>query len=562
MDGIFRQGLRILGVFMIWLMLVGTGMTQPRLTTDPIKWIDADWRSIPEPPVLEENLIWDIVDHTFFFEVGKVLNLGWSARRIGNLLQVVPPRQADNVNALDEVPNSSWYTNRHFLNRMTDQGLATGPGVALPDTSGAWEIISGKFEGLAPGFTVKDAKGEIFFLKFDAKGNEGLASTAEVVSTKILYAAGYYVPKNSVVFFHPDRLTIGSEAEVSDGAGGKRPMNQDDLQEVLDFINKQPDGRIRCMASKLLDGKPVGVFNFHGRRKDDLNDRVDHEHRRELRGLRVISSWINDGDRRAANTLNMYVADAQGRRYIKHYLIDMGATLGSSTVQPRTPKSGNEYFVDVRYIVPSIVGLGLYKRSWEEALPMKYLSVGYLESEIFHPGKWVTNYPNPAFQRCTNRDGYWGAKIVMEFRDGDIEAIVKSAQFPDAGAEAELIRLLKARRDKVGGYWFRRINTLDRFWMDRDGLHFEDLAVIGGLVSAGETRYRYRLLDRGGKALGGERGLETEGRLSVPDDLGSNQFYGVEIRALRSGWADKYVRVYFYVKAPGRYQIVRVDRQE
>lgn len=548
-----------LGWPVVWLAMAGPGVAELRLTTDPVKWIDPDSRSIREPKELEENLIWDIVDHTFFYEVGKLLDLGWTARRAGNILNVAPPRQADNVNALDEVPNSSWYTNRHFLKRLTAEDLAAGAGIAQPDTSGTWEIVSGKFEGLAPGFTIRDAKDETFFLKFDASGNEGLATTAEVVSTKILYAAGYNVPQNSVVFFYPNRLKIGPEAEVSDGAGGKRAMQDRDLQEILDFINKQPDGRIRCVASKLLDGTPVGVFNFHDRRKDDPNDRVDHQHRRELRGLRVISSWINDVDRRAANTLDMYVT---GGQYIKHYLIDMGATLGSSTVTPRTPKSGHEYFVDVRYIVPSIVGMGLYRRVWEEPLPMKYPAIGYLESEVFDTARWVTNYPNPAFQRCTDRDGYWGAKIVMAFSDADLEAIVKSGQLPDPGAEAELIRLLKARRDKVGRYWFKRINTLDRFWTDRKGLHFEDLAVTGGLVSKGQTRYRYRLLDHRGRAIGVAQRIETEGSISVSEDLRSGQFYGFEIRALRPGWADKYVRVYFYVREPGRYQVVRVDREE
>ena len=94
-------------------LLLASGMCLPRtaeatpeLTTGPVKWFDADDRPIPEPAEIEENQVWDIADHTFFFQVGKVLDLGWTARRVGNLLGVVGPRQADNVNALDEVPNS------------------------------------------------------------------------------------------------------------------------------------------------------------------------------------------------------------------------------------------------------------------------------------------------------------------------------------------------------------------------------------------------------------------------------------------------------------------------
>ena len=549
-------------VALVTCIAVAVDADDRSLSTAPIKWFDPDNRSIPKPKEIEENLIWDIVDHTFFYQMGKVLDLGWSARRVGNMLNVAPRRQADNINVLDEVPNSSWYTNRHFMRRMDASALAQGPGHAQPDTSGSWEVISGKFEGLAPGFTVRDAKGAIYFLKFDPKGYDGLATAAEVVSTKILYAAGYHVPRNSVVFFFPEWLTIGSEAQVSDEEGGRRPMTEADLQDVLDSIQKQADGRVRCMASALLPGVPVGVFDFHGRRKDDPNDRVLHEHRRELRGLRAISSWINDVDRRAANTLNLLVTDEQGRQYIKHYLIDMGATLGSSTVRPRMPKTGNEYFVDVRYITRSILSLGLYRKAWEEARPMPFRSVGYLESDVFSPGRWSPNYPNPAFQQCTNRDGYWGAKIVMAFGDGDLKAIVKAGQLPDKKAEEHLVQLLKERRDKVGNYWFRRANPLDRFWVNSRGLHFEDLAIAGRLATATETRYAYRFVNGDGKARGVARQLDTQGPIPIPTDLPEGQYCGIEIRTLRPGWADKSVRIYFYVWKIGRYQIVRVEREE
>ena len=137
------------------------------LTTDPVKWVDADDKPIPEPAEIDENQVWDIIDHTFFFQIGKVLDLGWTARRVGNLLHLAPPREADNVNALDEVPASSWYTNRHFMQRLSIEELEEGPGYARLDDSGPWEIVAGKFEGGTAGFTVKDASGQLFLLKFD-----------------------------------------------------------------------------------------------------------------------------------------------------------------------------------------------------------------------------------------------------------------------------------------------------------------------------------------------------------------------------------------------------------
>ena len=498
------------GTLALTLLLLTGCSAGTQLTTKPIKWFDPDNRPISEPASIEENQIWDIIDHTFFYQFGKLLDLGWLSRRAGTMLNVAPVRQADNVNALDEVPNSSWYTNRHFLHPMSAEQLMWGPGIANPDTSGPWEIVAGKFEGKTARFTIKDPSGTTFLLKFDSEGNNEMASSAEVIATKVLHAAGYSVPQNSVVYFHPAILKIGPKAKVPDKAGGKRPMGQADLKDILSHITVQPDGRIRCVASKFLEGIPVGVFDYRGRRKDDLNDRVRHHHRRELRGLRVIGSWMNDTDRRAANTLNMYVSDEKGRGYIKHYLIDMGSTLGSNNMMPHQPKYGNEYFWDPRTIGLSLFALGFYKKGWEDPLPMKYPSLGYFENKTFRPGKWVPTYPNPAFEGCTNRDGYWSAKIVMSFSDEDIAAMVSTGRLSDPGAEAELTRLLIERRDMVGRYWLGRINPLDLFRFRGASLRFEDLAVKGGLVSSGDSKYKYRLLNELGKAVGPERVLQGE----------------------------------------------------
>ena len=545
-------------------VLLGSAVSaEPALSTAPVKWFDADNKTIPEPAEIKENQVWDIADHTFFFQVGKLLDLGWTARRIGNILNVAPPREADNVNVLDEVPNSSWYTNRHFMRRMSIEELATGRGLAHPDESGSWEIVAGKFEGGTAGFTIKDAAGQYYLLKFDSEGNNEMGSSAEVIATKFLHAAGYNVPANSVVYFHPERLVIGEKAKVPKKKGGKRKMEERDLQAILDNIIPQPDGRLRCVASKFLSGKPVGIFNYHGRRRDDANDRVDHEHRRELRGLRVIGSWMNDADRRAANTLDMYVNE-DGRRYIRHFLIDMGSAFGSNNLMPHLPKYGNEYVWDPRTIGLSIISLGFYRKAWEEPQPMEYPSIGSFENATFRPEDWVPTYPNPAFERCTNRDAYWGAKIVMSFTDEEIGAIVDTGLLSNPDAAAELARLIIERRDMIGRFWYARVNPLDRFEVVGDQLRFADLAVDGGLQSASTTRYQYRLLDETGTPVSDMHQREAT---KIPTAIAiapglSTGFHGYEIRTSRGGggWS-KAVRVYFHNWDDGRARVVRVERE-
>ena len=554
-----KQLTEILSLGALTMLMLLCGELGAEVSAAPIKWFDADSQSIPEPTEIVENQIWDIVDHTLFYQVGKVLDLGWSARRLGNILNIAPPRQADNVNALDETPNSSWYTNRHFLHPMSLDELQTGLGYARPDASGPWEIVAGKFEGGTAGFTIKDAQGAYFLLKFDSEGNNEMGSAAEVIATKILHASGYNVPRNSVVYFDPKRLTIGPKATVPVPGGRKRPMNEKDLQGILDNIIPQNDGTLRCIASKFLSGKPVGIFDYHGRRKDDANDRVDHQHRRELRGLRVIGSWMNDADRRAANTLDMYV-DEGGRRYVKHYLIDMGSAFGSNNLMPHLPKYGNEYVWDPRTILRSIVSLGFYRKPWEEPLPMRYSELGYFENETFRAASWVPTYPNPAFERCTNRDGYWGAKILMNFTEEEIAAMVAMGRYSDPGAAAELTRLLVERRDMIGRYWFARINPLDRFAVAAGELRFEDLAVAGGLHSS--ASYRYHAINDSAGRTGRDQISEVAG---WPLEIGQSMVVrGCEIRTQRqndSSWS-KYTRVYYYADAAGQLRIAGIERQE
>src|SRR5262249_7961714 len=79
-----------------------------------VLWLDFDMKNIPEPKEREANF-YDNFFHEQLFEKGKQ-NLDvprWVRAIAGN------PKPAMNVNSVDEVPDSSWFTNRHNLRHMS-----------------------------------------------------------------------------------------------------------------------------------------------------------------------------------------------------------------------------------------------------------------------------------------------------------------------------------------------------------------------------------------------------------------------------------------------------------
>ena len=103
--------------------------------------------------------------------------------------------------------------------------------------------------------------------------------------------------------------------------------------------------RIASSRAKPSYGKPVGPFLYVGTRSDDPNDVVPHEHRRELRALRVFAAWTNHVDSKAINSLDALVTE-NGKAVVRHYLIDFGSTMGSASIKAREYDEGFEYIVD------------------------------------------------------------------------------------------------------------------------------------------------------------------------------------------------------------------------
>lgn len=452
---------------------------------------------IAQPKERKINVAAEAFDKQVTDQLEQLLDISRHARKVFNA-----PKQALNIDAFGEVPNSTWFTNRNMREKMSIEQIVRGPDTGTgPDTTNGWEIIRAKTEGVTPGFHIEDSRGERYVIKFDPPGYPELATGAEVVSTKLFYAAGYNVPENYIVYFRPEILRLGEKVKFTDEKGRKRLMRKEDLARILNRLERLPSGRIRAVASKYVPGTPIGPFKYTGRRKDDPNDIISHQHRRELRGLRVLSAWLNHFDSKAGNSLDTYVKEGEGG-YVEHYLIDFGSTLGSGATGPVPPRTGHENYFDPNEILKKTLTLGMHVRSYEKPDTIYYSSIGRYTSADFHPQKYKFHIPNPAFDNLTGNDGWWGAKIVMSFTDEQLRAVVGAGRYSNPEAAAYLLRVLRERRDIVGRYWSGRMNPIDHFKLEGGSneecrLCFSDLAVEWGFEPASDVEYRGEILLNG-----------------------------------------------------------------
>src|SRR5215218_8320871 len=137
-----------------------------------------------------------------------------------------PAQRAGNVNTIDEVPDSSWFTNRILAQPVSVEDASRGPLTGEGPAPGVWSVIRPKQAGFAPGFTMRDTKGDVWFVSFDAKGFPEAATGAILVANKIFWTLGYWQVENHLVHINPETLVIAESASVKTPSGSRRRMTR------------------------------------------------------------------------------------------------------------------------------------------------------------------------------------------------------------------------------------------------------------------------------------------------------------------------------------------------
>lgn len=452
-------------------------------------WLDTDMNPLPhEPSKRSVSGLANTADQT-------------ALRPISHALTVPVASEALNVNSLDEVPNSSWFTNRIGLHPMTPAEVARGACGETPPLDparGPWMVVSGKSEGSNRGFVIKAPDGHRYMVKIDGILRSQRQTAADVIGSKIYHAAGFFTPCNEIVHFRSDILKVANNAKHKDRYNRDAPLTLADVHEIIATVPRSPDGLIRASASRYLDGSPIGPFRYEGTRADDPNDVIPHQHRRELRGSKLLAAWIHHWDAIEQNTIDMIVVQ-EGRRYIRHHLLDWGDALGfvwESEPINRRVGIGRSGYLDLDHVFVDLVTLGLRQRPWHRPpTPDAPETFGYFGTDDFVASAWRGSYRNAAFDQMTTRDGLWASRIIARFTDQHIAAMVAEAKLDDAHAASFLTRTLIARRDMILREYLTRWSPLEKLAIirkpdGRQALCFDDLAIATGMADARTTVYR------------------------------------------------------------------------
>ena len=473
-------------------------------------------------------------------------------------------QRAQNVNTIDEVPDSSWFTNRVTERPLTAEDLMRGPNAGAPPDPSRWVIFREKTSGVHPGFTARDAKGETWFLEFDPPYYPEGATASVVMATKFFWALGYNQVETFLTTFDPAHVEFDPKATLKRPNGKRTPFTRDDLNAVLEQVARRPDGAYRVVAGRLLPGKVLGNFRYEGTRPDDPNDLVPHEHRRELRALRVFGAWTNLTDLKAKNTLDTLVTE-NGRPVVKHWLQDVGSTFGMNNDLHEWDLSW-EHFYQGKPTLKRLASFGFALSPWQTVDYVEKPAIGKFEGNRFDPRTWRPQTPTAAYMELRDDDAFWAARRVAAFNRDMIAAIIHTGQFSDPSVEPALVDIMLKRRDKILRTYLPAVNPIVSPRLRERVLTFDNAAVNADVA---KTPQRYKSawfeFDNATSALRplGEASSPTttlDAPANLPDRIGS--FVAIDIAADGTDYASwrRPLRAYFRRQRDG-WKLVGLERE-
>ena len=269
------------------------------------------------------------------------------------------------------------------------------------------------------------------------------------------------MPETHLATLRPEELTIDDQARITSPSGNRRRFKESDVRLLLRRAHRESDGSYRVVASKALEGRPVGGFRFYGARSDDPNDVIPHEHRRELRGYGTFSAWLNHVDSKSINTLDTVVAQ-DGKQVVRHHLLDFGSTIGSGGGLPARAATKGWISWKARRRWAACRASGCYVKNWRTIPLYRAESVGAfpIDHAQWDPEQWKPRYANSAFRSARLDDKFWAARRLQAFSDEMLNTLIGVGRFNDSTSEEMLSKFLIERRNAILRRYLPAVNPV------------------------------------------------------------------------------------------------------
>jgi hypothetical protein len=367
---------------------------------------------------------------------------------------------ADDVNALDEVVLSSWWSPPADAKRPLEAYRQVGP----PERPLVLEV--GPVPTARPGAVrVRDARGIAYVVVPDPPDRPGLVSGAGVVASRLLFALGWRVPEAHAI---------------------------------------QQENGAPALAIRWPIGVDLGPTPPFRGRFDDPNDTVARKDRRTLRALPRVFAWLAKRDLDVGELRDSYVGE-DGSGYVLHWVLGLEGALGVEALErqfrlardpDRPAESSTERFFTL--------GLGAPNEVKPPVTPSPGLGV-------WGPTPSIDDFdPSPPFEPLrylTPADDVWIGERLAALSREVIEDAARATPLSDAD-RAIVVDRLDARRRAMAAWCLDRGTPLDpvSVVVDHGGevrVRLVDHAVAAGLARIEDARWSMTLYDAEGEALRG-----------------------------------------------------------
>jgi hypothetical protein len=256
-----------------------------------------------------------------------------------------------------------------------------------PDANGKFTFVKENDAGTSPKFEVTDDQGVRWKVKL------GQEPQSETAATRLLWAAGYFVDED---YYLPEL----------------KVMNMPKLKRGGQFVSANGTIHKARLERKLKEIKNLGTWSWFDN---------PLQGKRELNGLRVLMSLINNWDLKSVN--NSIYAIGDERRYV---ISDLGASFGNTGNSFSRSKSSPKDYANSRFIErsdPEFVDFSMHSRpfifsafdisNYETRTRMEEITKHIPRGDAKWLGQRLSQLSENQVSDCFRAAGYTPAEIAI-----------------------------------------------------------------------------------------------------------------------------------------------------